>query len=83
MIVGRFCETPWGLTQTILQWGAILIVWPIGCGLLVERVENSLVARIDSCLPSISTSRLSHLCRSPPNGSIRSLLPSQLYLLCC
>src|SRR6266568_1218511 len=27
-----------------------------------------------------STSRFSHLCRAPPGGSIRSLLPSSLYL---
>src|SRR6266480_2984620 len=27
-----------------------------------------------------STSRFAHLCRTPPSGSIRSLLPSQLYL---
>jgi hypothetical protein len=43
---------------------------------------NSLAARIDSCAPAHSTSRFSHLCRAPPGGSIRSLLPSQFYLLC-
>jgi len=31
-------------------------------------------------LPPISTSRFAHLCRARPRGSIRSLLPLQLYL---
>ena len=36
--------------------------------------------KLTRVLPPASTFRFAHLCRSRPRGSIRSLLPSQLYL---
>src|SRR5438552_18875708 len=51
-----------------------------GADLGFVRVETRSLPALTHVLPPISTSRFAHLCRSRPHGSIRSLLPSSLYL---
>jgi len=48
---------------------------------IFSSIETRSAPALTHVLPLISTFRFSHLCRPPPGGSIRSLLPSQLYLL--
>src|SRR5258705_6517625 len=43
-------------------------------------IETRSLPALTYVLPPIATSRFAHLCRSRPRGSIRSLLPSRLYL---
>src|SRR5437868_9396775 len=47
-----------------------------------SAIETRSLPHTESCAPAHSTSRLAHLCRSRPHGSVHSLLPSSFYLLC-
>src|SRR4030095_2918094 len=47
-----------------------------------RAIETHSLPALTHVLQPISTSRFAHLCRSRPRGSVRSLLPLQLYLLC-
>jgi hypothetical protein len=44
-------------------------------------IETCSLPALTHVLPPISTLRFSHLCRAPPSGSIRSLLPRHFTLI--
>jgi len=47
-----------------------------------RSIETRSLPTLTHVLPPISTCRFAHLCRPRPRGSVHSLLPSQLCLLC-
>src|SRR5438874_8554100 len=67
------------------HWSLVTTQWPAPSFLIHLSsflIETRSLPALTHVLPPISTCRFSHLCRALPGGSIHSLLPSQLCLLC-